>query len=80
MNEGFAIGQDPCHGFDHDPRSPYYVKRHTGLVCALCEEPIEEGEEYLRNTNEKTAHTECCRYNAPQQKVLQFLCVEMDIA
>ena len=82
MNEGFARGFDPCHGYDYDPRSPYYKdkRRESGAVCALCEEPIYEGEEFLHDqTTGHSAHFECFK-RADIADLLTFVGYHIEIA
>lgn len=60
MRDGFAIGYDPCHGFDHCPGSPYYRPTPTGDICPLCGEPICEGDEILESTlGGENVHLSC---------------------
>ena len=39
---------DPCHGFDFDPRSPYYRDPRPQVgTCDWCGEPLYEGERII---------------------------------
>jgi hypothetical protein len=54
------------------------VKYKVG-ICALCGEPVLEGEEIIRVDN-NVAHYECVRYNAPEAEALAFLGVTKELA
>ncbi len=64
---------DPCAGFDHDCRSPYYVDRtpYTGGRCALCGCLIREGEAVIDDGNIEM-HLDCFD-EMPQDFVLKRL-------
>lgn len=50
---------DPCHGFDDDPRSPYYRDPRPQVgVCDLCGEPIYEDERIV-TYGALTFHYDC---------------------
>lgn len=73
MREGFAIGYDPCHGFNFDPRSPYHNEKRahaTGDVCPLCRDHINEGEDILQHPQSSLCiHLECFEQATPQELI-----------
>lgn len=55
----------PCH-----PRCPYY-KTKAYQYCSICNELIEEDEEYIINDHGEHAHLDCTHYT---RDLLDFLC------
>lgn len=52
-----------CEVCGHTPCVPgcpnYYRYSSTGLRCAFCEQPIEDGEEYIQNADGEAVHYLC---------------------
>ena len=75
MNNGFMQGYDPCYGYDDDPRSPYHrdTRESTGETCAICGEPILEGDEIVCDEGRgHQAHYECFK-QADYEDLLTYI-------
>ena len=68
---------DPCHGFDDDPRSPYYkdLREQVG-TCDLCGEPLYEGERIIIY-GEKVFHYDDVFSNIDDQQIAELFGFEI---
>ena len=65
---------DPCAGYDHDPRSPYYTapaSPRTGGRCLLCGRSLRENDDVVENDRVEM-HRECFS-EMPQEHTLACL-------
>ena len=46
---------------DWHPRNPEYIPPKTKHYCSICDEGIQNGEDYIVNSIDEYAHWECFR-------------------
>ena len=56
----------------HHPRCPLYKPPKSTHYCSICEDPIENGEEYIENDIGEYAHYECFRGTKDLLKWLRY--------
>lgn len=62
-----------CHGEGyHYSKCPLYRALKTSYCCSICNEGIENGEEYIINDIGKYAHWECVDYGRNLAKWLGY--------
>lgn len=59
-------------------RHPNYISPKTKYNCSICDEGIQNGEEYIQNDNKDYAHFECVDYARDLAKFLGYNVKEME--
>lgn len=62
-----------CHWeIGHDFRCPNYEPQRQQYYCSVCNDTIQNGEEYIRNDDGKYAHWDCVYYGRELAKFLGY--------
>ena len=69
---------DLCRSYPCDFRCPNYIPPKTRYNCAICNEGIQNGEEYIVNDNDDYAHFECVDYARDLVRFLDYDIKEMN--
>ena len=64
--------------YNWHPRHPDYKPPKTNHYCSICNEGIQNGEEYIVNDNDEYAHWECVDYAKDLAKFLGYEIKEME--
>lgn len=64
--------------YGHTYRCPNYIPPKTRYNCAICNEGIQNGEEYIVNDNDDYAHFECVDYARDLVRFLDYDIKEMN--
>ena len=59
--------KNPC-----DTHCPNYMPPKSTYYCSICNDPIENGEEYIENDCGEYAHWECVDYGRDLAKFLGY--------
>lgn len=74
------FGCEYCHRIDgHYSICPNYKPKKSYYYCSICEESIQNGEEYIVNDNGEYAHWECVDHAKDLVKFLGYEIKEMEV-
>lgn len=62
----------------HSSRCPNYISPKTSHYCSVCDEGIQNGEEYIVNDNNQYAHWECIDFGRDLAKFFGYEIKEME--
>lgn len=69
---------DLCYASICSPRCPRYIPPKTSHYCSICDEGIQNGEEYIINDSGEYVHWECVNYARDLAKFLGYDVKEME--
>lgn len=82
MGKNYKEDKMPCEYClkedGHTYRCPNYIPQKTRYNCAICNEGIQNGEEYIVNDNDDYAHFECVDYARDLARFLNYDIKEMN--
>ena len=64
--------------YDWNPRHPNYIPPKAHHYCSICEDGIQNGEEYIVNDDGDYAHWECVEFGKDLVKFLGYEIKEME--